>query len=193
MLYVCRWYTQLVCGLLRSEACGGGSRGADCPHCRSWLAQGVRWLVRRILVNSTKLLMCLSPPPRRPLVPSGGLWQLWAAERHLWLILSDIKDRDRVFLLDAPLLPSGLFGDAVDSVVDRQQEAGGGDPVVSPSPLSSSGGCSRPLPCTGSSYGDAQKESVAARAPPQTNRDRGGKNGSRSRTSQPKPDLWTVL
>ncbi len=101
MLYVCRWYTQLVCGLLRNEACGGCSRGADCPHCRSWPAQGVRWLVRRILVNATKLLMCLSPPPRRPLVPSGGLWQLWAAERHLWLILSDIKDRDRVFLLDA--------------------------------------------------------------------------------------------
>ncbi len=44
---------------------------------------------------------------------------LVAAERHLWLTLSDIKDRDRVFLLDAPLSPSGLFGDAVDSVVDR--------------------------------------------------------------------------
>ncbi len=28
------------------------------------------------------------------------------------------------FLLDAPLSPSGLFGDAVDTVVDRHQEAG---------------------------------------------------------------------
>ncbi len=28
---------------------------------------------------------------------------LVAVERHLWLILSDIKDRDRVFLLDTPL------------------------------------------------------------------------------------------
>ncbi len=47
---------------------------------------------------------------------------LMAAERHLWLTLLDIKDRDRVFLLAALLLPSGLFGDAVDSVVDKHQE-----------------------------------------------------------------------
>ncbi|KAL0170931.1 hypothetical protein M9458_035527, partial [Cirrhinus mrigala] len=46
-----------------------------------------------------------------------------AAERHLWLTLSDMKEKDRVFLLDAPLAPSGLFGDAVDSVVSRYQEA----------------------------------------------------------------------
>ncbi len=42
-----------------------------------------------------------------------------AAERHLWLTLSDMKDKDRVCLLDAPLSSSGLFGDAVNSVVDR--------------------------------------------------------------------------
>ncbi len=46
-----------------------------------------------------------------------------AAERHLWLTLSDIKDKDRIFLLDAPLAPLGLFGDAVDFVVGRHQEA----------------------------------------------------------------------
>ncbi|KAL0194632.1 hypothetical protein M9458_008204, partial [Cirrhinus mrigala] len=45
------------------------------------------------------------------------------AERHLWLTLSDMKEKDRVFLLDAPLEPSGLFGDAVNSVVSRYQEA----------------------------------------------------------------------
>ncbi|KAL0160826.1 hypothetical protein M9458_044551, partial [Cirrhinus mrigala] len=48
---------------------------------------------------------------------------LVAAERHLWLTLSDMKEKDRVFLLDAPLSPSGLFGDSVNSVVDRYQEA----------------------------------------------------------------------
>ncbi|MCJ8738081.1 hypothetical protein PDJAM_G00031590 [Pangasius djambal] len=48
---------------------------------------------------------------------------LVAAERHLWLTLSDMKEKDRVFLMDAPLAPSGLFGDAVSSVVDRYQEA----------------------------------------------------------------------
>ncbi len=46
-----------------------------------------------------------------------------AAERHLWLTLSDIKDRDRVFLLDTLLSPSGLFGDAVDSVVEAGRQA----------------------------------------------------------------------
>ncbi len=48
---------------------------------------------------------------------------LVAAERHLWLTLSDMKEKDRVFLMDAPLAPSGLFGDAINSVVDRYQEA----------------------------------------------------------------------
>ncbi len=48
---------------------------------------------------------------------------LVVAEKHLWLTLSDIKDCDRVFLLDAPLSPSGLFGKAVGAVVDRHQEA----------------------------------------------------------------------
>ncbi|KAL0200467.1 hypothetical protein M9458_003654, partial [Cirrhinus mrigala] len=48
---------------------------------------------------------------------------LVVAERHLWLTLSDMKGKDRVFLLDAPLRPSGLFGDAVDFVVSRYQEA----------------------------------------------------------------------
>ncbi len=49
---------------------------------------------------------------------------LVVAERHLWLTLSDIKDRDKVFLLDTPLSPSGLFGDAVGG-----WEAGGGIPA----------------------------------------------------------------
>lgn len=48
---------------------------------------------------------------------------LVAMERNLWLTLSDIKEKDRVFLLDAPLAPSGLFGEAINSVVDRFQQA----------------------------------------------------------------------
>ncbi len=48
---------------------------------------------------------------------------LVAAERHLWLTLSDMKEKHRVFLMDTPLAPSGLFGDAINSVVDRYQEA----------------------------------------------------------------------
>ncbi len=48
---------------------------------------------------------------------------LVATERHLWLNLSELQDKDRFFLLDAPLSPSGLFGGAVDTVVERFQEA----------------------------------------------------------------------
>ncbi len=44
---------------------------------------------------------------------------LVAVERHLWLTLSDMKEKDRVFLMDAPLAPSGLFGDAVNSGTRR--------------------------------------------------------------------------
>ncbi len=47
---------------------------------------------------------------------------LVATEQHLWLNLSELQDKDRFFLLDAPLSPSGLFG-AVDTVVERFQEA----------------------------------------------------------------------
>ncbi len=36
-------------------------------------------------------------------------------QRHLWLNLADLKDADRKVLLNAPVTPSGLFGDAVES------------------------------------------------------------------------------
>ncbi len=36
----------------------------------------------------------------------SGLWQhLVATERHLWLNLSDIKRKDKNFLMDAPIFP----------------------------------------------------------------------------------------
>ncbi|KAL0186794.1 hypothetical protein M9458_018464, partial [Cirrhinus mrigala] len=47
----------------------------------------------------------------------GSMAALVAADRHLWLTLSSMKD-NRVFLLGAPLAPSGLFGDAINSVID---------------------------------------------------------------------------
>ncbi len=48
---------------------------------------------------------------------------LVSTQRHLWFSLSQISEKDRVFLLDAPILPSGPFSAAVNSVVDRFQEA----------------------------------------------------------------------
>ncbi|KAL6094797.1 uncharacterized protein ACO6RY_16133 [Pungitius sinensis] len=42
---------------------------------------------------------------------------LLATERHL--LVSQSNMRDKSFLLYAPLSPSALFGDAIDTVVDR--------------------------------------------------------------------------
>ncbi len=44
---------------------------------------------------------------------------LVAAERHLWLNLTEIREREKVFLMDAPISQSGLFGEAVSAVVDK--------------------------------------------------------------------------
>ncbi len=73
---------------------------------------------------------------------------LVVAERHLWMTQSDIKDHDRVFLLDAPLSPSGLFGDAVGAVVDRHQE-----------PRKQAASFQRFLPCHSQAEGTASKSS----------------------------------
>ncbi len=39
---------------------------------------------------------------------------LVATEIHLWLNVSNIKGKDKNFLMNAPISPSGLFGDAVN-------------------------------------------------------------------------------
>ncbi len=42
-----------------------------------------------------------------------------AAEHHLWLNLTEIREKEKVFLMDAPISQSGLFGEAVSAVVDK--------------------------------------------------------------------------
>ncbi len=46
-----------------------------------------------------------------------------AAERHLWLNLTEIREKEKVFLLDAPISQSGLFWEAVSSVVHKLRSA----------------------------------------------------------------------
>ncbi len=46
-----------------------------------------------------------------------------ATERHLWLNLTEIHEKEKVFLLDAPISQSGLFGEAVSAVVDKFRSA----------------------------------------------------------------------
>ncbi|KAI2660091.1 Transposon Ty3-G Gag-Pol polyprotein [Labeo rohita] len=126
---------------------------------------------------------------------------LVAAERHLWLTLSDMKEKDRVFLLDAPLSPSGLFGVSVTSVVDRYQEARKQAAAFQRflplrHPAREAAGREQPRPSTSSSYREAQKQSVATRSR------WGGVRvatlcfcfvRSKSGTSKARPDLRVVL
>ncbi len=46
-----------------------------------------------------------------------------AAEHHLWLNRTEIREKEKVFLLDAPISQSGLFGEAVSSVVEKFRSA----------------------------------------------------------------------
>lgn len=43
-------------------------------------------------------------------------------ERHLWLNLADIKEKERNFLLDVPVLPSEFFGTSEEMVVGKFKE-----------------------------------------------------------------------
>lgn len=62
-------------------------------------------------------------PSRRQLCHLPAPWQLWWLQRNIWLNLPGIKEKDKGFLMDTPLLPPGLFGDAVNTVLKRFQEA----------------------------------------------------------------------
>ncbi len=46
-----------------------------------------------------------------------------AAERHLWLKLTEIREKEKVFLLDAPISQTWLFGEAVSLVVEKFRSA----------------------------------------------------------------------
>ncbi|KAI2662194.1 2-oxoisovalerate dehydrogenase subunit beta, mitochondrial [Labeo rohita] len=84
----------------------------------------------------------------------GGLWQpLWRRR--------GTYEKDRVFLLDAPLEPSGLFGDAVNSVASRYQEAHKQAAAFQRylprrSLTSAAAGREQPQPSTSSSYREAR-------------------------------------
>ncbi len=46
-----------------------------------------------------------------------------AMERHLWLNLADIGEKEKNFLLDAPVSPSELFCTSVETVIGKFREA----------------------------------------------------------------------
>ncbi|XP_053092882.1 LOW QUALITY PROTEIN: uncharacterized protein LOC113526632 [Pangasianodon hypophthalmus] len=103
-----------------------------------------------------------------------------------------MKEKDRVVLMNAPVAPSGLFGDAVDSVVDRYQQARAQAAAFQrflPRCSRGAAGQGQPPPCMVASHREAQKQSVASRAPPR--RDRESRRRSRSGPSDTKTDLRT--
>ncbi len=46
-----------------------------------------------------------------------------ATERHLWVNLADIGEKEKLFLLDTPVSPSELFGTSIETVVHKFREA----------------------------------------------------------------------
>ncbi len=44
-------------------------------------------------------------------------------ESHLWLNLTDIKEKDKSFHMDALISKDGLFGDSVTAVVEKFRAA----------------------------------------------------------------------
>ncbi len=92
---------------------------------------------------------------------------LVGTERHLWLNLSNIKGKDKNFLMDAPLSPSGLFGDAVNLFVERFQESAkqaAAFQKILPRRIHISRAAETSK--SSSSYRAAQKQSTAYHAPP---------------------------
>ncbi|XP_032365670.1 uncharacterized protein LOC116682766 [Etheostoma spectabile] len=119
---------------------------------------------------------------------------LVATERHLWLNLSDIRQKDREFLLDAPVSTTGLFGEAVNSVVDRFRHVRSqGEAFQQFFPRrtgSRSAGSAGPSQPSTSSHRRRQRQSVASRGPPRVAWDA----GQRSRAPPPGgSDLRAVI
>ncbi|KAI2665347.1 Lamina-associated polypeptide 2, isoform alpha [Labeo rohita] len=104
-------------------------------------------------------------------------------ERHLWVNLADLGKKERGFLLDAPVSPSELFGTSVETVVEKFREARARSaafktfiPRRSRSEPEQYGG---PGPSRSEGRRQAQKTSVATRAPPPPAGGSGRKRGSR--------------
>ncbi len=95
---------------------------------------------------------------------------LAATERHLWLNLSNIKVKDKNFLMNALLSSSGFFGDAVNSVERFQESAEQAAAIQKLLPrrihISRAAEWEQfQTSKTNSSYRAAQKQSTAYRAP----------------------------
>ncbi|CAM4537370.1 unnamed protein product [Leuciscus chuanchicus] len=93
-----------------------------------------------------------------------------ATERHLWVNLAGIREKEKTFLLDAPVSPSEFFGASVEAVVGRFREAKARSAAYRsciprrsrPTPRQPGG----PGPSRSEDRRQGQRDSVATRAPP---------------------------
>ena len=124
---------------------------------------------------------------------------LVATERHLWLSQTSMKEKDKSLLLNSPISPAGLFGDALHSVTERFQEekkqAAAFHKFIPLKIRVQSGAAERGQshpPSSSSRQRTQQIQSVASRAPPQRGwRDETGR--SQTRSSRGRADLRTVI
>ncbi|ROL44499.1 hypothetical protein DPX16_0387 [Anabarilius grahami] len=116
-----------------------------------------------------------------------------ATERHLWLNMADIGEKEKGFLLDAPVSPSELFGGSVETVVGKFREARARSAAYKNCiPLRSDSGPRHPGgpgPSRAEAQKQVQRSSVAARAPPPPR----SKSQKRRDTRNRRPDLREVI
>ena len=122
---------------------------------------------------------------------------LVATERHLWLNLSDIKDKEKNVLLDSPVSTHGLFGNAVSAAVDKLQEASKQAAALQKllPRRSFHEAAEREQPHSSkksTEHRATQKQSVSSRAPPRKSRGHGG-HAQTQQPSRGRTDLRTVI
>ncbi|KAI2664009.1 Transposon Ty3-G Gag-Pol polyprotein [Labeo rohita] len=148
-----------------SALVGKGYTAAGQACSKSWMR--VRRSKIAISLSSGGPLICLSAPLRRPPRRTGS--SFWTP----------------------PLSPAGLFGDAVNAVIDRYQEARKQAVAFQRflprrHPARGAAATEQPQPSTSSSYRETQKQSVATRTPP--HRERVVKRSSRRGPRPSGPD-----
>ncbi len=75
----------------------------------------------RELTSATDLALCATKTTAQAM--GRSMTSLVVLERHLWLMLTEIKDADKVPFLDAPMCPNGLFRSTVAGFAEHFTEA----------------------------------------------------------------------
>ncbi len=86
---------------------------------KSWIKGKASLLLRRL--RRAELMLRATKHTARAV--GRSMAGMVSFERHLWLTLTGIKEKDKSFLLDAPISKYGLFGYSVTTVVEKFRSA----------------------------------------------------------------------